>query len=118
MKRVYSSNFFPSDHGFWTNNECPSHFSEDDKIGSVEGCEAYIDNVEIHSTCWKIHIKFVHEVLTRFAEAKPTINLDKREFGHAELLFLGNGHVVGNVQVKPLNAKVQSVIEYPAPTFK
>ena len=60
-------------------------------IGRIDGCEAYIDDVVIHSTSLK-HLECVHELLTRFAEVNLTINLAKSEFGHAEVTFLG--HVV------------------------
>ena len=85
-------------------------------IGRIEGCEAYTDDVVIHSVCWKDNMESVHEVLTRFSEANLTINLAKSEFGHAEMNFLG--HVVGNGQIKPLKAKVQTIMEYPVPTNK
>ena len=70
----------------------------------------------IYSVCWKDHMEHIHEVLTWFAEANVTINLAKSEFGHAEVTFLG--HVAGNEQIKPLKAKVQAIMEYPAPTNK
>ncbi len=85
-------------------------------VGRIEGCEAYIDDVVIYSNDWKTHLERVHKVLTRFAEANLTVNLAKSEFGHAEIVFLG--HAVGNGLVKPLDAKVQSIVEYPAPTTK
>ena len=85
-------------------------------IGRIEGCEAYIEDVVIHSVCWKDHVECVHEVLTRFAKANLTINLAKSEFGHAEVIFLG--HVAGNEQIKPLKAKVQAIMEYPVPMNK
>ena len=71
-------------------------------VGRIDGCEAYIDDVVIHSTDWETHLNRVQEVLTRFADVKLTVNLSKSEFGHAEVVFLG--HAVGNGQVKPLNA--------------
>ena len=45
-----------------------------------------------------------------------TVNLSKSKFGHAEVIFLG--HVVGNGQVKPTDAKIQALIEYPVPQNK
>ena len=50
----------------------------------------------------------------KFSEANLTINLNKSEFQHREVTFLG--HTVGNGQVKPVKTKVQSVVSYP--TFK
>ena len=45
-----------------------------------------------------------------------TVNLSKSKFGHAEVTFLG--HVVGNSQVKPTDAKIQALLEYPVPQNK
>ena len=55
-----------------------------------DGCEAYIDDMVIHGTSWKVHLECVHWVLTRFAYCQ----LEKSEFGHAEVTFLG--HIVSN----------------------
>ena len=82
-------------------------------VGGIEGCEAYIDDVIAHSDSWQGHISQLRALLSRFSEANLTINLSKSEFGHGEVTFLG--HTVGNGQVKPVNAKVQSVVSYPTP---
>jgi len=42
--------------------------------------------------------------------------LSKSEFGHAEVMFLG--HVVGNGQVKPADAKIQALLKFPVPHNK
>ena len=55
-------------------------------------------------------------LLSRFSEANLTVNLSKSEFGHAEVTFLG--HIVGNGQVKPIHAKIQAIVNYPAPKDK
>ena len=61
-------------------------------------------------------MKLVQELLTRFADVKLTLNLFKSEFGHTEVVFLGCA--VGNGQVKPLNAKIQSIVKHPVPKTK
>ena len=45
-----------------------------------------------------------------------TINLAKSKFCHATLTFLG--HVVGLGQVKPVEAKVKAISDFPVPTCK
>ena len=52
----------------------------------------------------------------RLSKAKLTINLAKSEFCHATLTFLG--HVVGQGQVKPVEAKVKAISDFPVPTCK
>lgn len=45
-----------------------------------------------------------------------TLNLSKCEFAKAVVTYLGK--VVGQGQVKPVNAKVESIVEFPAPSNK
>ena len=45
----------------------------------------------------------------KLSEAQLTINLAKSEFCHATLTFLG--HVVGQGQVKPIEAKVEAILD-------
>ena len=61
-------------------------------LRGVKGCEAYMDDVVIHSHGWEEHLARVRQVLTKFAEANLTINLTKSDIGHAQVTFLG--HVV------------------------
>ena len=49
-------------------------------------------------------------------EAKMTINLMKSEFGKANVKYLG--HIVGQGQVRPLDAKIQTIPEFPIPTSR
>ena len=49
-------------------------------------------------------------------EAKLTINLMKSEFGKATVKYLG--HIVGQGQVRPLDAKIQTIVKYPIPTSR
>ena len=44
------------------------------------------------------------------------MNLAKSEFCHANLTFLG--HIVGQGQVKPVEAKVEAISDFPVPTSK
>ena len=49
-------------------------------------------------------------------EAKLTINLIKSEFGKATVKYLG--HIVGQGQVRPLDAKIQTIAKFPIPTSR
>ena len=49
-------------------------------------------------------------------EAKLTINLMKSEFGKATVKYLG--HIVGQRQVRPLDAKIQTIAKFPIPTSR
>ena len=49
-------------------------------------------------------------------EAKLTINLMKSEFSKATVKYLG--HIVGQGQVRPLDAKIQTIAKFPIPTSR
>ncbi|MGL4482151.1 MAG: hypothetical protein ACRCTW_06455, partial [Lactococcus garvieae] len=50
------------------------------------------------------------------SEANLTVNLAKSEFGCAHVTYLG--HVIGQGQVVPVDAKIQAVLAFPVPTNK
>ena len=49
--------------------------------------------------------------MLRLREAKLTVNLAKSEFGCAHIVFLG--HLVGQGQIRPVDAKVEPVASFP-----
>ena len=58
-------------------------------------------------------VRFFFQIMR---EAKLTINLMKSEFGKATVKYLG--HIVGQGQVRPLDAKSQTIVKYPIPTSR
>ena len=86
-------------------------------ICGLDGCDAYIDDVIICSDSWSDHLQRIRKFFDRLSKAKLTVNLAKTEFCHATLTFLG--HLVGQGQVKPLEAKVNAIFEeFPVPKCK
>ena len=85
-------------------------------IAGLDDCEAYIDDVIIHSHTWEEHVKIIKGFFDRLSEAKLTINLSKTKFGCASVTYLG--HVVGQGQVKPVDAKVKCISVFPRPENK
>ena len=85
-------------------------------IGDIDGCDAYIDDIVVYSSTWEKHLQILRQLFQKLATAKLTVNLVKSEFGHAQVTFLG--HVVGQGQVKPVNAKVNAISEFPRPETK
>lgn len=77
---------------------------------------AYLDDVVIHSSSWKDHIRHIGEVLHRLREAGLTIRPKKCQFGMDQCSYLG--HVVGNGEVRPEETKLQAVRTFPTPTTK
>ena len=82
----------------------------------VEGCEAYIDNVIIYSDNWSDHIQQITKFFGKLKEAKLTINLAKSEFGCAQISYLGD--VVGQREVKLIDAKMKAISQFPFPKNK
>ena len=80
-------------------------------LAGMNNCHAYIDDTVIHNDCWDEHLHTIREFFNRLSNAKLTVNLAKSEFGQATLTFLG--HVVGQGKIKPVNAKVKAISEYP-----
>ena len=85
-------------------------------ISNLDGCKAYIDDAIIFSEEWKQHLQTIRTFFDRLSEAKLTVNLAKSEFCHTNLTFLG--HIVGQGQVKPVEAKVEAISDFPVPTGK
>ncbi|PWI46234.1 hypothetical protein CEE45_17880, partial [Candidatus Heimdallarchaeota archaeon B3_Heim] len=82
-------------------------------IRDIDGCEGYIDDVIIYSETWTDHLDRISNFFKKMSEAKLTINLLKSEFGQATVTYLG--YVVGQGQVKPLTAKIDTIVKFPIP---
>lgn len=63
-----------------------------------------------------MHLNCLCAVLRRLSEASLTVNLAKCNFAQATVTYLGK--VVRNGEVRLVNAKIQAIQEYPAPTTK
>ena len=85
-------------------------------VRDINGCEGYIDDVVIFSEHWSDHIRQIKRFFQIMLDAKLTINLMKSEFGKATVKYLG--HIVGQGQVRPLDAKIQTIVKYPIPTSR
>ena len=85
-------------------------------VRDIDGCEGYIDDVVIYSDNWSDHICQIKRFFQIMREAKLTINLMKSEFGKATVKYLG--HIVGQGQVRPLDAKIQTIAKFPIPTSR
>jgi hypothetical protein len=82
----------------------------------LDNCDAYIDDVIIYNNTWEDHLETIRKFFDRLSDANLTINLSKSEFCHACVTFLG--HIVGQGQVKPIEAKVKAISEFQVPICK
>lgn len=85
-------------------------------VGGLEGCAVYLDDVVIYSDTWEDHLKRIRALFDRLVWARLTINLAKCEFAKAIVTYLGK--VVGQGEVRPINAKVLAIQEFPIPSTK
>lgn len=83
-------------------------------ISGLSGCEAYIDDLIVYSDTWNEHVDCIHSLFSRLKDAKLTVNLVKSDFCKASVTFLG--HEIGCGQVKPIQAKVEAIVNFPRPT--
>ena len=77
---------------------------------------AYIDDVLIASSTPEEHQQHLRSVLKRFSEHGVIINPAKCQFGVSQLKFLG--HLVNRHGIRPLEEKVQALLDFPRPLSK
>lgn len=59
-------------------------------------CDAYLDDLVVHSSSWEEYVEHLSQVFSRLKEAALTVNLEKFEFAQATVTYLGK--VVGEVR--------------------
>ncbi len=82
----------------------------------VSDCEVYLDDIVIHSDDWVQHLGTLREVCRRLETASLTLNLVKCEFAKGTITYLGKQ--VGQGLVKPIDAKIAAILQYPVPSNK
>lgn len=85
-------------------------------IYELEGVDVYVDDLVVMSDTWEQHIMRLRALFDRLTKAKLTVNLAKCEFAQAQVCYLG--HLVGGGQVKPTQAKVEAIVNFPEPRNK
>ena len=85
-------------------------------VSGLEGCAVYLDDVVIYSDTWEDHVCRIKSLFDRLRDANLTVNLAKCEFAKATVTYLGK--VVGQGQVRPIQAKISAIQNYPVPTTK
>lgn len=73
----------------------------------------YADDILISSVDTTVHANHLEQVFQRLNEYGITINLEKCKFNAASVEFLG--YQVSTAGVKPLESKVQAIVDYPKP---
>lgn len=70
----------------------------------------------VYTKSWEDHIKKLEMVFERLAHASLTLNLAKCEVGKAIVTYLGKK--VGHGFVKPVEAKIEAILNFPKPCNK
>jgi hypothetical protein len=77
---------------------------------------AYLDDILIHSKTFSDHLEHLESVLVRLSEANLIAKPSKCVVGHAQVSYLG--HLVGVGEMKPLQSKIECLVQYPIPETK
>ncbi len=85
-------------------------------LRDVPNCDAYLDDIVVYIKSWEDHIKTLEMFFERLACASLNLNLAKWEVGKATVTYLGKK--VGHGFVKPVEAKVEAILNFPKPCNK
>ncbi|XP_041461225.1 uncharacterized protein LOC121412478 [Lytechinus variegatus] len=85
-------------------------------IAGLDNVVVYLDDILVVSDTWSDHLTCLRDVFVRLTKAGLVVNLSKCEFAQATVTYLG--HVVGHGCVAPREAKVQAIVDFPAPSTK
>ncbi len=88
----------------------------DSVLCGLNFCCAYVDDILIARKTEEEHIQHLGEAFRRLIEHGLVVNADKCCFGRDQVSFLG--HVVNAQGVRPLQAKVKEVTDFPQPRTK
>lgn len=82
-------------------------------VQGLEGCAVYLEDLVIFTETWPEHVQTLTGLFARLEAENLKVNLTKSEIGWATLNYLGLE--VGRGQFKPLEAKVNAMLNYPIP---
>lgn len=85
----------------------------DEVLAGLPFCYGYIDDLLVFSQNEKQHREHLRELFERLTKYGILINSTKCEFGVPTITFLG--HEVSANGIRPLQTKVQAILDYPKP---
>ena len=83
-------------------------------VHGIPGVACYLDDIIVYSDTLPDHLSQLTRLLEALREANLVVNLAKSEFLKSSVEYLG--HVVGQGNVKPKTANVQSILDMKAPS--
>lgn len=79
-------------------------------------CSVYLDDIAIFSDNWEEHLQHVHDVLQTLKDAGLTLRASKCQFARGTVQYLGD--MIGSGQMRPMEAKVDSIVNWRVPQTK
>jgi hypothetical protein len=95
---------------------CPASFARmmDTIMAGQENIITYIDDLLIHSSGWQEHLQHLDTAFKLLVKNNLKVNLQKCEFGKAEVAYLG--HTITGKGVRPGEDKTKAIRAAVAPT--
>jgi hypothetical protein len=84
----------------------------DSVLVGLPHCFVYIDDVLVASASPQLHLQHLEEVLTLLQQHGLVLNIEKCQFGMAELDYLG--HHISASGIKPMLSRVKVISPCPA----
>jgi hypothetical protein len=85
-------------------------------LHGMTSVSSYIDDVLIHTSSWKEHLKVLRELLFRLSKAGLTIKVAKCMFGFDKLDYIG--HMIGTGTVEMQSDNIDKIRKAKRPTTK
>jgi hypothetical protein len=82
-------------------------------LNGMPDAESFQDDAILFNNTFKEHLATMRSFFQRVSDAGLTVNLVKSVFFSAQVVYLG--HVLGHCKVKPTQARISAMLEYPAP---
>jgi hypothetical protein len=82
-------------------------------VRDLDNTEVYVDDLIVYTETWSQHLAAIRALFEKLRKHKLTVNIVKSDFAKATVQYLG--HVVGCGKILPVAAKVQAILDLPAP---
>lgn len=82
-------------------------------VSKLKNTRVYVDDLIVFTSTWQEHVIAIRALFKTLREYNLTVNLVKTEFAKATVQYLG--HEVGQGKVLPIFAKIQAILNFPAP---
>ena len=85
-------------------------------LGDIPYIFVYVDDVLVASRTLEEHEDHLREVFNRLRQVRLTMNVEKCVLARPTVEFLG--HTISSAGIRPLQEKVDAILQFPPPTSK